>query len=443
MQQKLFLFIGLMATVLGCRKDLAGDPQFGTGDYPRIFFVGDQFPSIIIINEKDTARYNNLKFSPAGKVNIKWFVNNEVASTDSLFNFVPTTGGIFNILLEAEYKGLRSVRKSVVIVKPGTYIRKPYSKVVLGYISESGNVATVQWNHVTHVAAQYGQVNADGALDVTRGNINQRADELVARGHTLGIPVLLSVFGRLSPVDGWALYESDDLGAAIRDVSKRATLVSELANYVQQIKMDGVDIVMTDFNGSPNYGASLAALAPFVAELKKALPADALVTVSVTPGWQHWDYPDLSAADWVNVRAYEDGIHVGPAAPTGQPSSLAYLQSAAEIWKNFHLPASKIVVGFPVFGLRYLELDNDGNNLSWGSYDYVPYNGILAIDATAASKAYINSAKGIYYNGLPLITEKAAFIKQSAYKGMYGWYMDADAQDSTQSLFKAAYDQLK
>jgi hypothetical protein len=140
---------------------------------------------------------------------------------------------------------------------------------------------------------------------------------------------------------------------------------------------------------------------------------------------------------------HEDGIHVGPAAPIGQPSSLAYLQSAAEIWKNFHLPASKIVVGFPVFGLRYLELDNDGNNLSWGSYDYVPYNGILAIDATAASKAYINSAKGIYYNGLPLITEKAAFIKQSAYKGMYGWYMDADAQDSTQSLFKAAYDQLK
>ncbi len=438
------LLLLLLAGVLlgSCKKDLAENPGWDNGDYPRIFYMGDQFPASVVIDEGDTAVYDNLKYSPAGKVNITWYVNENAMSHDTSFNFVPTTGGVFEVLLEVELNGLKSVRRSQVIVKPDSYTPKPYDKVVLGYLSENGAVASVRWNHITHLAAQFGQVRADGSLDITRGNINQKADELVARGHSLGVPVILNLFGRLTPVDGWALYESDDMGAAIRDAGKRAGLVSQVAGYIAQTKMDGVDIMMTDFNGSPYYSANLAALAPFVSELKAALPEGSLVTVTVTPGWQHWEYPNLSAADWVNVRAYEDGVHVGPGAPTGQASSVDYMKSAAAIWQNFHLDPSKIVVGFPVFGLRYNELDADGNNASWGSYDYTPYSYILGVDPAAADKEFVNDSKGIYYNGIPLINEKATYIKGSSFKGMYGWYIDADAADSTKSLFKTAYDVL-
>ncbi|GAO41353.1 glycosyl hydrolase family 18 protein [Flavihumibacter petaseus] len=425
-----------------CKKDLAENPTWEDGDYPRIFYMGDQFPTSVVIDEGDTAVYNNLKYSPAGQVNITWFVNEEVMSHDTLFNFVPTTGGVFNVLLEAELNGLRSVRRSQVIVKPSSYTPKTYDKVILGYLSENGTVASVQWNHISHLAVQFGQVKSDGSLDITRGNINQKADELVARGHTAGVPVLLNLFGRLTPVDGWALYESDDMGAAIRDAGKRAGLVTQIASYITATRMDGVDIMMTDFNGSPYYSANLAAIAPFISELKAAMPEGSIVTVTATPGWQHWEYPNLSAADWVNVRAYEDGLHVGPGAPTGQPSSLEYMKAAADIWKNFHLAPEKLVIGFPVFGLRYNELDASGNNASWGSYDYTPFSYILGLDPSAAEKEYINSSKGIYYNGLPLIEQKADYIKGSAFKGMYGWYIDADAADSTKSLFKKAWDQL-
>ena len=38
--------------------------------------------------------------------------------------------------------------------------------------------------------------------------------------------------------------------------------------------------------------------------------------------------------------------------------------------------------------------------------------------------------------------QKADYIKASAFKGMYGWYIDADATDSTKSLFKAAFNSL-
>ena len=436
-----FIFSGV-ALMQSCTRDIAEDPEFGAGDYPRIFFLGERFPASVIINEADTALYTNLKFSPAGKVTINWYVNDEVKSHDTLFKFVPAAGGEYKIKLEATYNGLTSIRTSEVIVKPSSYTRKTLPKVLLGYLSETGAATDVKWNYITHLAVQMGRVYADGSLDITRGNSNQLMDELVARGHNRGIPVLLSIYGRLTPVDGWALYGSDDMGPTLRDAGKRAALVTRLKDYITATKLDGVDIVMTDFNGAADYSANLAALKPMVEELKNALPANSIVTVTVTPGWQHWEYPDLSAADWVNVRGYEDGVHVGPGADVGQASSLDYMKTAAGIWTNFHLTPDKIVVGFPVFGLRYNELDAAGKNLSWGSYDYVAYKSILALDPAADTKEFIPASQGIYYNGVPLVKQKAEYIKGSSFKGMYGWTLDADATDSTKSLFKTAFTAL-
>lgn len=443
--RQVLLFAAAIVLVASCKKDIASEPEFGDGDYPRIFYAQGSFPQALIINANDTAKYGGISYSPAKKVTIRWKVNDEVKSSDTSFNFVPVTGGEFNIKLEVEYNGLVSTRSSQVVVKPATYTPKTFNKVVMGYLSYDGLGTDVKWNYITHLAAQIGKVSSDGALDITRGNANQLTDELVARGHIRGIPVLLTLFGRLSPVDGWALYESDDMGAAIRDATKRASLVQQIKNYITTTRMDGVDIMMTDINGSPNYSANLAALAPFIAELKDALPANSIITLTVGTGWQHWEYPaDLSALDWLNVRAFEDGVHVGPGAPVGQASSLDFMKTAAAFWEQFHVPASKIVVGLPLFGLRYNELDGSGNNASWGSYDYTTYKNILALDPAASTKEYVNSAKGIYYNGLPLIQQKVDFIKTSSYKGVYGWYIDGDATaaDSTKSIFRTAFKTL-
>ncbi|AXY77986.1 hypothetical protein D3H65_30090 [Paraflavitalea soli] len=434
--------IGVMVGIMllqACKKDIADNPEFGPGDYPRIFYAQGNFPQAIIIDQGGSAKYGGLTYSPAGKVKISWKVNDEVKSNDTSFTFVPTTGGEYSIKLEVELNGLVSTRSSQVLVKPATYTRKNFNKVVMGYLSYDGLAADVKWPFITHLAAQLGKVSSDGVLDITKGNANQLADELVARGHIRGLPVLLTLFGRLSPVDGWALYESDDMGTALRDATRRAGLVTQVKNYITASRMDGVDVMMTDFNGSPNYSANLTALGLFVKELRTALPANAIITITAGAGWQHWEYPDLSPVDWVNVRAFEDGVHVGPGAPVGQASSLDFMKTAANIWAQFHVAPSKVVVGFPVFGLRYTDLDANGNCLSWGSYDYASYKSILAIDATADTKEFINSAKGIYYNGVPLIKQKADFIKASAYKGMYGWYIDGDAADTTKSLFRTAF----
>lgn len=436
-----FLFASLILFA-ACKKNIT-DPEFKEGDTPRIFQLGDNFRTSYILNEGQSAVYNGLLFSPAGKVNISWKVNDVVKSTDTAFTFTPIGGGEYKIVVEAEYGGLKTIRTSTVLVKPATYTPAPFNKVVMGYLSETGLPSNVNWGFVTHLAYQAGRVFSDGTLDVTAGEVNQKMDEVVARGHINGKPVLLSVAGRLSGIDGWALYSSTDFGEAIRDAGKRTGLVTSIKTYLAEKKLDGVDIVMTDINGDPNYSANLAALGSFLTELRTALPTGSLITCAVTVGWQHWDYPNLSAVDWVNVHAFEDGVHVGPGAPRGQASTLNFMKSGADIWTNFHLPASKIVLGMPAFGLRYNAIDASGNNLSWGSYDYISYKDILTINPAADQAEMINSAFGIYYNGVPLIKQKADFIKTSDFKGAYLWTLDYDAPIAGKSLVETIYNGLK
>jgi GH18 family chitinase len=158
--------------------------------------------------------------------------------------------------------------------------------------------------------------------------------------------------------------------------------------------------------------------------------------------YQHWEYPDLSAASWVNIHAYEDNVHIGPDAPVGQSSSYDFMVSGTQIWTNFHLPASKLVVGIPAFGLRYNSLNAAGNNESWGSYDYMTYKAIIAVDPANAGKEKADIAKGVYFNGVPLVTQKAAYIKANGFKGAYLWAADYDATGAS-SLMAAIYNTMK
>ncbi len=110
-----------------------------------------------------------------------------------------------------------------------------------------------------------------GDLEVIAGENAQTADALVARSHLNGIPVLMGISGRLSGIDGWALYESNDFGNVIRDPQTRDILIENIVSYVSEKKMDGVDIMMTDLN-SGLASSNAAAVGPFITALKALCP---------------------------------------------------------------------------------------------------------------------------------------------------------------------------
>ncbi|MCD0488168.1 hypothetical protein LPB86_08000 [Pedobacter sp. MC2016-14] len=440
----LILAFLLSAVIAGCEKgqEAATDDNF----HPRIIDGNGVFISPKrIIFQGTSAVYNGLTFSPKPieKAKISWKVNGVEVSTDTTYTFTPTAGGEYQVKVEATYNGQTSTRISNVLVSPTTYTPKTYTNIAMAYLTEDATVADVDFANVTHVTYKGFRVAASGAVDFSKATLNQTGDELVARAHIAHVPVLLGISGTLSGIDGWSLYNSNEFGAVISDATKRAALVTTVAEYVINHRLDGVDVMMTDLsNDFYNISAANAqSVGPFITALKAALPAGSLVTATVTTNYMHWEYANLAVADWVNVHAFEEGTFVGPGAPRGQASSLAYMQSCAAIWAN-KIDKSKIVIGIPAFGLRYTAIDGAGNNLSWGSYGYIKYKDILAIDPLAYNKEMINTDFGIYFNGIPLVDQKTAYIKANGYKGAYLYAGDYDVK-GTNSLMAAIYKTLK
>lgn len=421
---------------LGCSDK---DKTFEGNFYPRIFDNANTFTSPNrVVKEGETVHFGKLVFSPSPSkgMEISWKVNGTHVSSDTSFTFTPPSGGgEFKVTLEASFQGNTSTRIANVLVTPGSYTPKPFDQVALSYLTDKGNASFIDWNQVTHVAFNGARVLPEGGVDFSKGDINQITDELVARAHLKGIPVLLSVSGRLSGVDGWALYNNNDFGGVITDPVLMPQLVESLVNYVNSKNIDGIDILMTDLSNDDATisGRNAAAVGPFINALKAALKPGSLVTATVTTNYLHWEYSNLSNADWIHVRSYDDGAHVGPGAPLGQSSSLAFLKTAAAIWVNKGYAKNKLVLGIPAYGTRYDALDANGNNLGWGSYSSVSFADILkeSKDADAYKKEYIaNIGKGVYYNGTTIVKEKADYIKAEGFKGAYLWAGDYDVKDN-------------
>lgn len=442
----LLIISGLFAFPLltGCKKDEAEQQADGRPFTPRIFNDIPLFPesadSIRVMNVGDTMAFTTLQYSPA-QADIVWKINDSIAAKDKQYYFVAKEGGAFRISVNVSNEGFTTVRYRDVFVIPGTYKRKTTSNVVMAYINDTSSYKYVDFNVITHMAYKIATVSATGVMDISKGEVARKAEQTVGRAHVAGVPVLLGISGALS-ADGWSVSQSNQFGAVASDAVKRAALVQSIKAYVTAKKMDGVDILMTDINASTAIiNANIAATGLLLNELRAALGGDAILTVTVTGATYYDRYPDLSAANWINVHAYEDGVHVGPGKVLGQPSGFDYFVQCAGRWTAKY-PASKIVMGIPAFGLRYNTLDADGNNLSWSSYNYIPYKEILAAVPGAANEEYAAIAKGVYFNGIPLVSKKAAWLKANGFLGAYIWTGEFDVQGN-QSLTGSIYNSLK
>jgi hypothetical protein len=443
--KSILFVIFLFALFAGCKKGQEAD--YDDNFHPRIIDNNGVFTSPKrIIFQGQSAIYGGLAFSPKPieKTKITWKLNDVEVSTDTSYTFTPTAGGEFVIKVEATYNGQTSTRISTVLVSPLVYTPKPYTNVAMAYLTEDATAASINFDAVTHVTYTGARVSSAGTVDFSKGNLAQNVDEIVARSHIKGVPVLLGVSGTLSGIDGWSLYNSTEFGSVISDPEKRAALATVISQYVLNRKLDGVDILMTDLGNDDGSITlkSMQSIGPFLTSLRTALPTQ-LLTVSVTTNYLHWNYPvaDFSKADWVNVHAYEDGLTVGPDAPRGQPSGYDFMVSGATIWAN-KLPKDKIVIGIPAFGLRYNAINEQGNNLSWGSYDYLTYKDIVALDANAYNNESADIAFGVYFNGVPLVDKKATYIKTNGFKGAYLYAGNYDISGAN-SLMATIYKTLK
>ncbi|PST82677.1 hypothetical protein C7T94_08425 [Pedobacter yulinensis] len=456
--KKIRLFICILfsaALVAGCKKDDAARQEKENDYIPRILGgdVASVFPTpnaTQVLEPGETIAFNTLQFTPSGRVEVVWKVNDKQVATGEKFSFTATMAGDYRIKVEASYNGTTVSRfKDVfVLAAAGTpFTPKSYTKVVMSYLGENGDITNMNWNNVTHVTFKAGLVNAAGILDVSKGETGRKTQEIVTKAHLAGVPVLLGVSATLS-ANGWNVYDSNLFGSALKNVTQRAALVQAVKDYLALRNMDGVDIMMADVGNivEATTTANMAATITFINELRAALGSSKIITLTVPVNYTHTNYTaaGLANVNWVHVRAFESGLNTGPGRPLGNPSGYDYMVTSANLWKA-KLPLNKIVVGIPAMGLRYTAVDANGNNSSFTSFNYIPYKDILTLYPTAFDKEKVDltpAPLAIYFNGVPLVTQKAGFIKASDFLGAYIWQGDFDAAGN-RSLTQAVYNTLK
>ncbi|MEJ2884713.1 glycosyl hydrolase family 18 protein [Pedobacter sp. GR22-6] len=440
---------------IGCKEDEVAVQERDHAFTPRILGgdIASLFPNpnasqVLDVGEK--VDFSAVQFSPAGKVSVVWKVDDVQVSTGEKYIYTATTAGDHRIKVEASYNGTMVSRYKDVFVLAAAgaaFTPKAYNKVTMSYIGENGDISAMNWNNITHVTFKAALVNAAGILDLSKGETGRKTQEIATKAHLNGVYALLGVSAALS-ANGWNVYDSNTFGTALKNVTQRGVLVQDIKKYLTDRSLDGVDVMMADVGNTveATTTANIAATILFINELRAALGASKIITLTVPVNYTHSNYTaaNLTNVNWVNVRAFESGLNTGVGRPLGNPSGYQYMVTSAEIWKA-KMPADKLVIGIPAMGLRYTAVDANGNNLNFTSFNYIPYKDILALSPAAFDKEKLDltpAPLAIYYNGVPMVTQKAQYIKATGYLGAYIWQGDFDV-NGPNSLTLAISNALK
>ena len=277
---------------------------------------------------------------------------------------------------------------------------------------------TIDYARVTHLNIAFeNPTNDRGDLSFSRKN-----ESLLARAKAHAVPVLVSIGGGSASGDKTLLARySDLLGDA-----NRAGFVAKLADYVSSHGFAGLDVDLEGPSINQDYGA-------FIADLAGALkPKGKLLTAAVSKGYGGSKVPDAALAqfDFVNIMAYDGAGYWDPKSP-GQHSSMEFARNNVEYWLKRGLPKTKAVLGVPFYGYGFGE--------AFRKRDY-SYAAILAQYPGAENADQAGST--IWYNGLPTIKAKAAYVKEQGLGGVMIWSLDYDVKGE-RSLLTAIHETLR
>jgi chitinase len=186
---------------------------------------------------------------------------------------------------------------------------------------------------------------ADKAVEWTWLTAAQRASVL-SEYHNAGIQIIVSAFGS---TDAPTSSGADPVATA-----------NNIANFVKQFQLDGVDVDYEDFNAfNRGDGSAERWLISFTTQLRSQLPSGSILThAPVAPWFSKAKFPAGgylavhqsvgNLIDWYNVQFYNQG--------TSEYTTCAgLLNTASSTWPNSALfqiaasgvPQSKLVIGKP------------------------------------------------------------------------------------------------
>ncbi len=295
-------------------------------------------------------------------------------------------------------------------------------KAVIGYVLDEDPALPiadlVDFTKLTHLDIAFANpMGLDGELSVT-----PHTKQLIELAHQNKVKVSISIGGGLaSTTDSERKLYFDLIGDA-----KRAAFVQRLERYVDEYKLDGIDVDLEGPAIDKDYGA-------FVSDLAKALkPKGKLLTAAVSRWFGGEQIPNetLGLFDFVNIMAYDA---TGPWDPShgGQHSSLAYAKECTDYWLGRGVAKAKLALGVPFYGYGF------GNAFNQGGYTFAE---ITSKYPGAESADQIGDT--IWYNGIPTIQAKVKYAVDQGLGGVMIWCLNQDGKGKL-SLLSAIHDALE
>lgn len=452
----LYLLLCFISIILGgCKDDAADNPLFGDDEIPYIYTDMLESANAIAGEETEFKVY----VSPADeKTAVKWYLDSEVIGTEATLVYTFPEAGTFRLRIEVTRNGLLNYRNfNLTVTEPAEPEEpedpgeaeepeepaKQLNKNVFCYLNAenlnrySGSGRTIPWEKMTHLIIT-NDAAMDGTVSAASGIISANST-LIQEGQGKGVKVLISM--------NLGNYKTQ-----MDNTSNAATLAAAAIQAVNSNNLDGVNVVFEGWAESSSGGSDKPENATYLAFLKELYQqlrngmSGKLVTASVkgysseTYGAQkvyNDDYSLFDNIDYLNVIIWQ---FAGAWTDACQHASLEHFTTSATIWETTGIDKEKIILGVPAYGIEFTGATKP--------YTTAParrvYRDILTTytDDPANHDELVQNGKYLYYNGKPLVGQKADYVVSNDFGGIVLnelWY-DSDEEDT--SLLQVIYEKF-
>ncbi|GAA0895796.1 glycosyl hydrolase family 18 protein [Virgisporangium aurantiacum] len=294
----------------------------------------------------------------------------------------------------------------VLAVQPAAHAAAlPNGFKSIGYMpSWAGSANAIQYGKLTHINYAFVLPNGNGTLTAVENPA--KLQSIVSLGHAQGVRVSIAI-------GGWNDGNDSGFEAMAGNASARTAFVNNVVNLVNQYNLDGVDI---DWE-YPDPGASANNYTALMSQLSTAMHSRGkLLTAAVVSegGTANGVQPAVFGyVDWLNIMTYDGG---------SPHANYDWSVNAVNFWKGRGLPASKAVIGVPVYSRP----------------SYYTFADLVSRDTANANRdcTTVNGSNECY-NGLTTVRRKTQWAMANG-GGIMFWELSQDATGAN-SLINEAY----
>lgn len=301
-------------------------------------------------------------------------------NVSTIFDFVKKTSKTMRV------KAVKVIINGVVITTMSLssfmniYGAEP-AKYSMAYIQSGNPTEQISYINRTNgalntVSPSYFNISSDGSL-----SINNISAELVNYVHSQNMKVIPFLSNH------W------DRTTGINALNNAETLSTQVANYISQYNLDGVNVDIENVSESQRQQYT-----DFVTKLRAKIPISKEVSVAVAAnpnawvvGWHgSYDYTNLAKnSDYLMVMTYDEHWHGSEPGPV---SSISFAENSIK-YALTKTTANKIVIGLPFYG-RIWSSDNsfDGEGITLDRVNTI----LTTYKATSTYDTIQKSAKAIF-----------------------------------------------